>query len=330
MPRVITCSGCGKQVHRGPGSRPEVTCRECRKKQPRPYGPRDGVAYRGRYEPGVVVAPWLGSVCICTVCGERFQQRIEGRGNRKAYCSERCRNRRPRRPKSEAARERDRKRVRSPRACPVCLDQYHPTGGKQKHCTRRCGVIARQGWPRSLVRFAYCKRCDQPFRLPRAGQAYCSLDCAARPTNGRLGEVAEVACKDCGQAFQWVVAFAAKPSYCDLCRKQRKREERRRRHQKHRSRRKHRQRARHYGVGYEPLDRQYVFERDRWHCKLCGKRVAKTKQAPHPKSPTIDCIVPLSVLGSPGYVLSNVQLACFLCNSVKHNRGGGEQLRLIG
>jgi 5-methylcytosine-specific restriction endonuclease McrA len=58
--------------------------------------------------------------------------------------------------------------------------------------------------------------------------------------------------------------------------------------------------------------------------------VARTKLVPHPKAPTIDCIVPLSASGSPGYVQSNTQLACFMCNSLKNNRGGGEQLRLIG
>lgn len=42
----------------------------------------------------------------------------------------------------------------------------------------------------------------------------------------------------------------------------------------------------------------------------------------------MDHIIPLSRDGT--HSLDNVQLAHLKCNRVKHNTGGGDQLRLIG
>jgi hypothetical protein len=38
------------------------------------------------------------------------------------------------------------------------------------------------------------------------------------------------------------------------------------------------------------------------------------QQVPHPKAPTLDCIIPLSAPDSPGFVPANVQAAHFDCN----------------
>jgi len=48
---------------------------------------------------------------------------------------------------------------------------------------------------------------------------------------------------------------------------------------------------------------------------------------PHPKAPTVDHIVPVSEGGDD--TRANVQLAHFVCNSVKGARGS-QQLALIG
>jgi 5-methylcytosine-specific restriction endonuclease McrA len=53
-----------------------------------------------------------------------------------------------------------------------------------------------------------------------------------------------------------------------------------------------------------------------------------TLVVPHLKVPTIDHIVPLADGGDD--VKVNVQLAHFICNSIKGDRGGGEQLLLVG
>lgn len=78
---------------------------------------------------------------------------------------------------------------------------------------------------------------------------------------------------------------------------------------------------------YDPRD---IFERDGWLCQLCPpgtphhvRRIPKTLKAPHPRSATIDHIIPLSVEGAwdgPG----NVQAAHWSCNSAKQARPIGK------
>ncbi|NEP04587.1 MULTISPECIES: HNH endonuclease [Okeania] len=57
--------------------------------------------------------------------------------------------------------------------------------------------------------------------------------------------------------------------------------------------------------------RKYVFERDRYHCKSCGKTTRETQL-------TIDHIIPLASGGSND--ISNLQTLCSKCNQKKkHN-----------
>lgn len=86
----------------------------------------------------------------------------------------------------------------------------------------------------------------------------------------------------------------------------------------------HRQRARRYGVHYEHVNAQRIFERDNWTCQLCGKRTSN--RWPHPRSATLDHIVPLFHGG--GHSADNLQCAHLACNSRKGARAANEQLRL--
>lgn len=77
--------------------------------------------------------------------------------------------------------------------------------------------------------------------------------------------------------------------------------------------------------------RKKIFERDKYRCqlKLPGcQGIDKNKVVPHPKAPTEDHIIPLSKGGT--HEPANVHTACFYCNAHKSDRGGGEQLALIG
>ncbi|WP_442803649.1 HNH endonuclease [Streptomyces pseudogriseolus] len=78
------------------------------------------------------------------------------------------------------------------------------------------------------------------------------------------------------------------------------------------------------------VNRQAIYQRDRWVCQLCRKPVARGKAVPHPKAPTIDHIVPLARGGT--HEPANVQLAHYHCNAIKSDGewAGGEQLALIG
>jgi 5-methylcytosine-specific restriction endonuclease McrA len=63
---------------------------------------------------------------------------------------------------------------------------------------------------------------------------------------------------------------------------------------------------------FAPLD---VYTRDGWTCQLCRKPIDQSIAWPHPMSPSVDHIVPLSRGGA--HALSNVQSAHLGCNSSK-------------
>lgn len=78
----------------------------------------------------------------------------------------------------------------------------------------------------------------------------------------------------------------------------------------------------------EPVLLTEIAKRDRWRCHICGTRVGQKIAWPHPRSASLDHVVPLSKGGA--HDPANVRLAHLSCNSSKSNKGGGEQLLLIG
>lgn len=72
-----------------------------------------------------------------------------------------------------------------------------------------------------------------------------------------------------------------------------------------------------------------IAKRDRYRCGICGERVDMTLKHPDPGFPSIDHIVPLAKGGSD-IDPANLQLSHLRCNLAKRDRGGDEQLRLIG
>lgn len=69
------------------------------------------------------------------------------------------------------------------------------------------------------------------------------------------------------------------------------------------------------GEVFAPLD---IHVRDGWTCQLCHEPIDRAIAWPHPKSPSIDHIIPLSRGGA--HALSNVQSAHLGCNSSKRDR----------
>lgn len=55
------------------------------------------------------------------------------------------------------------------------------------------------------------------------------------------------------------------------------------------------------------------------HCGICGKPVDHSYKYPHPLSPTVDHIIPVSLGGHPSD-LDNLQLAHRCCNREKSNK----------
>jgi 5-methylcytosine-specific restriction endonuclease McrA len=90
---------------------------------------------------------------------------------------------------------------------------------------------------------------------------------------------------------------------------------------------KHRRRARMVDADRERFGRQEIFERDGWKCGLCGERVNRRLKYPHPRSASLDHIIPVSHGG--GHTRSNTQLAHLDCNVRKGAQALG-QMRLFG
>lgn len=93
----------------------------------------------------------------------------------------------------------------------------------------------------------------------------------------------------------------------------------------------HKQRAKVYGRKYVPIKAIEIYERDRWVCQICKRRVPKDKKVPHPLAPTLDHIIPMSCEGGD-HVHENVRLAHFRCN-IRRGVGNADeavQLLLVG
>ena len=71
-----------------------------------------------------------------------------------------------------------------------------------------------------------------------------------------------------------------------------------------------------------------VGDRDGWRCGICRRRVDRALPYPAPRSKSLDHVVPLSEGGRHTY--ANCRLAHLECNLTRGNKGGGEQLALIG
>jgi len=70
-----------------------------------------------------------------------------------------------------------------------------------------------------------------------------------------------------------------------------------------------------------------VGERDGWRC-FCRRRINRLLTYPHPRSPSVDHIEPLSLGGEHTY--ANVRIAHLDCNVRRGNRIAVEQLALFG
>jgi 5-methylcytosine-specific restriction endonuclease McrA len=77
----------------------------------------------------------------------------------------------------------------------------------------------------------------------------------------------------------------------------------------------------------ERFDPIAVFERDRWHCHLCGCRTPQRLRGTfEANAPELDHIIPLAAGGE--HSRRNTACACRRCNIAKADRPMG-QLRLI-
>lgn len=82
------------------------------------------------------------------------------------------------------------------------------------------------------------------------------------------------------------------------------------------------------GATATPLDPLQIFERDSWKCGICRRKVSKTLKHPHPRSASLDHIVPIAAGGQ--HEPLNVQCAHLVCNLRKQHTGAGQLLLDVG
>lgn len=172
-----------------------------------------------------------------------------------------------------------------------------------------------------------CIICGKDFIGKQINSNKCSYECAYKEqlNNMRqkyadehgLNEIFK--CKECGKEINRREVLNLKV-FCSIrCS---------RKHERRICGNSHKHRARHFGCKYESVNPIKVFERDKWHCQLCGKKLNRQDRGTiQDNAPELDHIIPLSKGGEHSY--RNTQCACRKCNIDKGNNIVG-QTRLFG
>lgn len=195
---------------------------------------------------------------------------------------------------------------KSERTCIHCDKSWESANAKAKYCSNACQAEHEHGPDRRrkltpgerarLKRWRRRRLAEQRLAAARAG------------TRGRRVIIVGTCCK-CGKNAAGYETTAAGLFYCSaLCRR--------------------REQAALRRGGSRRIDRQAIYRRDKHRCQICHKAVAMTKTVPHPMAPVLDHIIPIAEGGTTEQ--ANLRLAHFLCNSIRRDKGGNEQLMLIG
>lgn len=286
------CCDCGADIARVPGrGATPKRCKPCAKEK-KLASVRDWYARNRK----------ASADCVCGDCSRSFTRRsLNGPPPKRCPACTRARSN-----AIKAAQERDARRLR------------YELNGRWSKCLG-CGVLVlsvRKGPKR--------KRCGtcleayvREYRAARAAVIRESLDCA-----------------DCGTHVP-LVRKGQSRRRCDPCSNKRRDAQSARWEAVHRDyrvakwrRHRHRRRAQVRGAASERFNDRDIFVRDRWICQICGYKINPAAKYPDPRSASLDHIVPLSEGGA--HTRANTRLACWICNSLRGNRGGNEQLALFG
>lgn len=235
------------------------------------------------------------------------------------------------------------------RTCPNCDQPFDTDLEDKRYCTKTCKEKAKskRANARRKQPSKRCKSCGQI--KPSAKGDYCSKpECRKvaywEPKGGEAArkkhelELQQQAlkrqtsgpvhgpkplCRNCGEPLDSIHhRYCSKPE----CRVAYRREYKRRNRDKIRATRKD-QKMKRRDAFVEHVDINAIYKRDRWTCQLCGKRVNKNLNYPHPLSASLDHVIPISKGGR--HMPANVQLAHWRCNVSKGALGGGEQLAIL-
>jgi len=272
-----------------------------------------------------------GTPCLCAKCGKTWTPR-RGPGRNPKTCSECKEQQRSSRPVGAVA------------TCEHCSKDFVKRATNQKFCALDCYRVAERQKERlrerTRKRQCECSWCGAALNRKHGKKRYfCGRRCQMAykvcvtdghssrswtpkpqtpPRRVQMARFAFATCRRCSEPFL-LDRQQSMPMHGRYCSRQCMRLDG-----------KDRRRARKRDAYVADVWRSRIFERDDYRCQICGKRLEMKQSAPHPKSPTIDHIVPLSAGGT--HEPSNCQAAHFLCNAQKSNgtAPGGDQLLLVG
>ena len=264
------------------------------------------------------------NITHCQKCGKELTKRQ--RSYRSFYCGFECGGT---------------KRITNTYECKVCHKVFKPKARERKglFCSRACSFKGksmglhkeREKQPKKdpmigkscNIYYDICTECFSPFvKMHKKGKQQCSEQCVEsyrRKRNTERKRISE--------------GYTLYIKECEICKKELKTWKKSQKvHvglcQARWNRINHNIRAREYiskknGVN----DIRIVFADSVGKCQLCGRQLSLLTKHPHPRSCSMDHIIPISCGGADEYY--NLQLACFICNSNKGNRSmpGGEQLK---
>ena len=229
----------------------------------------------------------------CTACGQRVTIR---QGKSTAWCRS-CRAQ---------------NRIKT---CIGCQSVFHASPKDplvQKYCSYGCAMQHRTHWNKKTTELVLYM-----------GQRI--LDPRPMPAPSRR-TFKSVKCRQCSTMF---LTLNVDVTCSPMCHEINIREQR--------SQAKSRRRARKKQAFVENVSPRYIFKRDNYRCNLkisvtCNGKTDPSKVVPHPRAPTLDHIIPLNagIENDGWHSKANNWTACFECNCIKSDRGGGEQLALIG
>lgn len=203
---------------------------------------------------------------------------------------------------------------------PVIKTNQRNNARHRPTCSTTCRAMLQRG-PTCPVPLSHPSRmpltCSVPFTHPSRSTPVPYSHPSRWPLSNPSCKVFLPDCQVCGRVFATVYTV----STCSAACAEAKRRDDRREH-------KQRRRARKRAAFVAPVSRRAIFERDHYRCHICKRKVLMGKAAPHPRSPVIDHVIPLAAGGT--HEPANARTACFLCNCIKSDRGGNEQLMLIG
>lgn len=198
---------------------------------------------------------------------------------------------------------RERNRTMYERTCEFCGHTFTTRTRTARYCSGKCGSYDAAGWSKAKDVVLYVPA-PKPTRAPLT----------IIPSNNWY---TAGTCRVCGEVFVSRYMHITCSTECQDT------YERDLRHEA-----SHRRRAREREAYRERVVRRKVYERDGYRCHICGKATKRNARVPDHKAPTLDHIIPLNAGGT--HEMANVATAHFLCNSLKSDKGTGDQLLLFG